>query len=127
MYVFSETKTHEEKEIYKDILGKEILSRKWKKKKEDFRNVVMATTIAVVYVIPYYSQVYRHKGVQGAQFSKLWKQCCCYIQQCSFVISDKLIIIVLSHSQLWVTAVLQIKCWSLYFNVLFRLSLPVTS
>ena len=41
-----------------------------KKKKEDFRNVVMATTIAVVYVIPYYSQVYRHKGVQGAQFSK---------------------------------------------------------
>ena len=34
MYVFSETKTHEEKEIYKDILGKEILSRKWKKKRK---------------------------------------------------------------------------------------------
>ena len=48
MYVFSEAKIHEEKQIYKDILGKEILSRKWKKKKEDFRNVVMATTIAVL-------------------------------------------------------------------------------
>ena len=41
------------------------------KKKEDFRNVVMAATIAVLCIIPCYSHVYRHKGVQGTQFSKL--------------------------------------------------------
>ena len=40
MNVFAETKTNEEKEIYEDILGKEILSRK-QERKRDFRNVVM--------------------------------------------------------------------------------------
>ena len=40
MNVFAETKTNEEKEIYEDILGKKIVSRKWERK-EDFRNVVM--------------------------------------------------------------------------------------
>ena len=38
--VFAQTKTNEEKEIYEDILGKEILSQKLEKK-GDFRNVVM--------------------------------------------------------------------------------------
>ena len=40
MNVFAETKTNEEKEIYEDILGKEILSQK-RERKEDFGNVVM--------------------------------------------------------------------------------------
>ena len=40
MDVFAETKTNEEKEIYEDILGKEVLSRK-RERKGDFRNVVM--------------------------------------------------------------------------------------
>ena len=40
MNVFAETKRNEKKEIYEDILGKEILSRK-KKRKGDFRNVVV--------------------------------------------------------------------------------------
>ena len=40
MNVFAETKTNEEKEMYEDILGKDILS--WKReKKEDIRNIVM--------------------------------------------------------------------------------------
>ena len=40
MNVFAETKTNEEKEVYEDILGKEILSRK-RERKRSFRNVVM--------------------------------------------------------------------------------------
>ena len=40
MNVFAETKTNEEKEIYEDILGKEIRSRK-QERKGDFRNVVV--------------------------------------------------------------------------------------
>ena len=38
--VFPETKTNEEKEILKDILSKEILSRK-RQRKRDFTKVVM--------------------------------------------------------------------------------------
>ena len=37
MNAFAETKTNKEKEIYKDILGMEILSRK-RERKGDFRN-----------------------------------------------------------------------------------------
>ena len=61
MNVFAEMKTNEEKEIYEDILGKEILSQK-PERKGTFRNVVWIficsfnTTIAFLYVIPYYSQ-----------------------------------------------------------------------
>ena len=40
MNVLAETKTNEEKEIYENTLGKEILSRK-QEKKGDFRNAVM--------------------------------------------------------------------------------------
>ena len=40
MNVFAETKTNEEKEIYEDILGNEILSQK-RERKGDFGNVVM--------------------------------------------------------------------------------------
>ena len=40
MNVFAETKTNEGKEIYENILGKEILSRK-RERKGDFGNVVM--------------------------------------------------------------------------------------
>ena len=40
MNVFAETKTNEEKEIYEDILGKEILSQK-RERKGDFGNFVM--------------------------------------------------------------------------------------
>ena len=40
MNVLAETKANEEKEIYENTLGKEILSRK-QEKKGDFRNVVM--------------------------------------------------------------------------------------
>ena len=38
--MFPETKTNEEKEIFKDVLRKEILSRK-RQRKRDFRKVVM--------------------------------------------------------------------------------------
>ena len=40
MNVFAETKTNEQKEIFEDILVKEILSRKLERK-WDFRNIVM--------------------------------------------------------------------------------------
>ena len=40
MNVLAKRKTNEEKEIYEDILGKEILSQK-QGRKGDFRNVVM--------------------------------------------------------------------------------------
>ena len=40
MSIFAEKKTNKEKEIYEDILGKEILSRK-RERKADFRNAVM--------------------------------------------------------------------------------------
>ena len=40
MNVFVETKTNEEKEIYENSLGKEILSRK-QKRKGGFRNVIV--------------------------------------------------------------------------------------
>ena len=40
MNVFVETKTNEENEIYEDILGGEILSRK-QERKGDFRNVAI--------------------------------------------------------------------------------------
>ena len=59
MNVFAETKTNEGKEIYENILGKEILSRK-RERKGDFGNVVMDlhfnTNTAFLYIIPYYSQ-----------------------------------------------------------------------
>ena len=40
MNVFAEAKSNEEKEIYEDILSKEILTRK-REREGDFRNVVM--------------------------------------------------------------------------------------
>ena len=40
MNILDGTKTNKEKEIYEDILSKEILSRK-RDRKGDFRNVVM--------------------------------------------------------------------------------------
>ena len=40
MSIFAEKKTNKEKEIYEDILGKEILSRK-RERKADFTNAVM--------------------------------------------------------------------------------------
>ena len=39
MYLL-EKKANEEKDIFEDILGNEILSRKWERK-GDFRNIVM--------------------------------------------------------------------------------------
>ena len=48
MNVFAETKTNEEKKIYEDILGKEILSRK-RERKGDFRNIVMGLHLYLQY------------------------------------------------------------------------------
>ena len=48
MNIFAETKTNEEKKIYEDNLGKEILSRK-RERKEDFRNVVMGLHLSLQY------------------------------------------------------------------------------
>ena len=48
MSIFAEKKTNKEKEIYEDILGKEILSRK-RERKGDFRNAVMDLHLKLQY------------------------------------------------------------------------------
>ena len=74
MNVFAETKTNEEKEIYEDILGKEIVSWKWERK-EDFRNVVMDLQLSLQYNYSFslynYSSKYEKKNFYGRpQFRK---------------------------------------------------------
>ena len=50
-------KANEEKEIYEDILGKEILARKWERKGDLLKIFTCSynLTTAFLYIIPYYS------------------------------------------------------------------------
>ena len=61
MHVFGETKANEENEIFEDILGKEIYHKN-EKEREILETLLWIftcsynTTIAFLYIIPYYTQ-----------------------------------------------------------------------